>query len=77
MIVDPSVNPTVVPYDGTKNIAAVFINYNDHGFIENYIDYVSLNFFMANINKITENLSRALIWFNISAMVRQSLVRVD
>ncbi len=70
-------NPTVVSYDGSKKIAAVFVNYNDYGFIENYMDYVSLNFFMANINNITDKLSRALIWFNISAMVRQSLVRAD
>jgi hypothetical protein len=40
------------------------------------MDQVSLHWFMANINKISDDLARSCVWYNIGAMVRQSLVSV-
>jgi len=77
VIVDNSSDKTVLTYDGTTPVSAVFVNYNDYAFIENVIDPVSLLFFKTHINLIKDDVARALIWFNISAMVRQSLIRVD
>lgn len=32
---------------------------------------------MANINKVADDSTRSLIWYNISSMVRQTLVSVN
>lgn len=32
---------------------------------------------MLNIDKIKDDLNRALIWFNISQMTKQTLIRLD
>ena len=41
------------------------------------MDHVSLQFFMANINKIADGPTRCLIWYNISSLVRQTIVSVS
>lgn len=56
---------TKVIYDGTKDIAAILVNYEDQTFAENVIDQESLLFFLENIEKITDLLTRTCIWFNI------------
>ena len=32
VLVDPSVQPTAVPYDGSKKVTAVLVNYYDNSF---------------------------------------------
>lgn len=48
IIIDDS-GITKVAYDGTKNIAAILVNYDDETFAETIIDKQSLIYFMDNI----------------------------
>ena len=77
VIVSPEVNPTVIYYDGAKQITAIFVNSGDYSFFQNYIDPASLSFFMNNIGQITDDSTRCIIWFNISQMVKQTLIRLE
>ena len=36
-----------------------------------------MKYFIANIDKIKDNLNRSLIWFNIAAQNKMSLWRID
>ncbi len=45
--------------------------------MENIIDSTSLSFFMNNILLIKDDVTRALIWYNISEMNKQALIRLD
>ena len=77
MLVSPTVNPTVIEYDGSIEVKAVFVNSGDYSFLENYIDPYSLTYFMKNIDQIVDKSVRSMIWFNISQMVKQTLIRLD
>jgi hypothetical protein len=76
IIIDKISNQTKVVYDASQGVSAVLVNLNDYGYVENYIDQVSLQWFMANIGKIEDELTRSCIWYNIGGMVRQSVVSV-
>ncbi len=45
VLVTPDTEQVDFSYDGTKNVTAVLVNYNDQTFMENVIDPVSLQFF--------------------------------
>ena len=77
VVIEKSTNQTKVVYDASQGVSAVLVNYNDYGYVENYIDQVSLQWFMANIGNIEDDLTRSCIWYNIGGMVRQSLVSVS
>lgn len=77
VLISPEKAQTDISYDGTKNVKAILVNYNDQSFMENFIDPISLEYFMTSINKITnDQVARALIWYNISQMNNQ-LIRID
>lgn len=75
--VSPDAPLTTVTYDGSNAVTAVLVNYNDQSFLENYLDPQSLQFFMANIGSISDDLTRALVWYNIAQMNKQTLMRLD
>jgi len=77
VLVSPTTNLTQITYDGTNEVKAIFVNYNDEDFLENYIDSQSLQFFLANIDMIKDDLTRSLIWFNLSQLNKQTLMRLD
>jgi aminopeptidase N len=77
VLVPPSDTPFEITYDGSQKVKAILVNYNDQSFIENYLDPVSLDFFLKNIEKIDEDLPRSLIWFNLAQLNKQGLMRVD
>ena len=63
---------TIVEYNGAKKYKAILLNYEDHGYLKNTIDPVSLDFLGQNINKIKDDLSRLLIWNSFYEMVRDA-----
>ena len=68
VLISPKDTQTDITYSGANGITAILVNYNDQTFMENTIDPVSLEFFKVNISKITDQVARALIWYNISQM---------
>lgn len=77
VLIPPNGLLTTVTYDGSNNVKAILLNYNDQCFIENILDPQSLSFFRANISKVQDDLTRSLIWYTIAQMVKKSLMRVD
>jgi aminopeptidase N len=61
---------TVIPYDGTKQPRAVFLNYQDEAFIKTGLDEHSIAFFKAKIHLVPDELTRAMIWKSLYDMVR-------
>ena len=47
--------------DGTKKFKAILLNYEDETFIKVILDPESLKFFKANLYKIKDGLSRAMV----------------
>ena len=67
------VEQTVIPYnDPTNSYKAILVNHKDYTFIENIIDPVSLDFFRKNIDKISDLLTRGLVWYNIRSRANLS-----
>jgi aminopeptidase N len=77
VLLPPSEELQTIIYDGSKGVRAVFVNDNDQAFLENYMDPQSLQFFMQNIAKIDDTVTRSLIWFNISQLNKQTLLRLN
>lgn len=77
MLIAPGATLTTVTYDGSQKVKAILVNYNDQSFLENYLDPQSLQFFMENILLVNDDLTRALIWYNIAQMNKQTLMRLD
>ena len=73
----PGVETTNVIYDGSYAVKAILVNYNDHGFVENILDPTSLQFFMNNINKISDTFLRTTVWYNLSQMNKLTLLKLD
>ena len=63
---------TVIEYDGSKGYSAILLNFEDYSFVKSVIDPVSLEFFKKNLDKITDILSRTLIWRSFYDMVKDA-----
>ena len=63
---------TVAEYDGSKEYKAILLNFEDHTFVKNIIDSVSLDFFVKGINSIKDILSRTLIWRSFFEMIKDA-----
>ncbi|KAL4494534.1 hypothetical protein ABPG72_004436 [Tetrahymena utriculariae] len=62
---------TVLDYDASKTqFKGVLLNYGDWGFIKVLLDDISIEFFKLNLHKITDIVTRTLIWRAFFDMVR-------
>lgn len=62
---------TVLTYDASKTeFKAVLLNYGDWGFIKVLLDDVSIEFFKLNLHKVSDIVTRTLIWRAFFDMVR-------
>lgn len=61
---------TVVEYDCSKKYQAVLLNYGDYAFIKVFLDPASIAFFRAHLHKISDTLTRTLIWKAFYDLVR-------
>lgn len=68
---------TEVAYDGSRQIKAILLNYEDQTFMENVIDKVSLSFFSKNLNHIKDILTRTIIWSSLYSMVNEAKLTVN
>lgn len=69
VLVQPT-EETIVEYDGSNGYSGILLNYEDYSFVKNVIDPVSLKFFSENLEKISDILSRTLIWRTFFDMVK-------
>jgi aminopeptidase N len=53
------------------------LNFEDHTFVKNVIDKVSLSYFEKNLHNITDILSRTLIWRSFFEMVKDGKMRAE
>lgn len=67
----------IAEYDGSVGYKAILLNYEDHTFVKNVIDPVSLEFFSIHINEITDILSRTLIWRSFFEMIKDAKMTSD
>ncbi|EAS02835.3 peptidase M1 family aminopeptidase (macronuclear) [Tetrahymena thermophila SB210] len=65
---------TTIEYDGSKNFKAVLLNYGDYAFIKTILDPVSLTFLQHNLHKISDVLTRTLIWKAFYDMARDGKI---
>lgn len=66
---------TLITYDGSKaDYKAVLLNYEDEAFIKIAFDDHSIEFFKTNLNLISCELSRTLIWSAFYNMVFYSFI---
>ena len=63
---------TIAAYNGSNQYKAILLNFEDHTFVKNIIDPVSLDFFIKGINSIKDILSRTLIWRSFYEMVKDA-----
>lgn len=63
-----------VTFDASKGYKAILLNYEDHTFVKNNIDEVSRKFFSENLAKISDVLSRTLIWRSFFDMVKDAKI---
>lgn len=77
VFVSPDSAETVVTYDGSYKVRAILVNYNDNTFCENYLDTQSLQFFMGNVDKITDTYTRAQVWYNIAQMNKLAYLKLE
>ena len=68
---------TTIPYDGSYAVKAILVNYNDNSFCENFLDTQSLQFFMENVNDITDIFTRAQVWYNIAQMNKHTFLKLE
>ena len=68
---------TSITYDGSYAVKAILINYNDHTFCENFLDTQSLQFFMTNVNNISDIFTRSLVWYNIAQMNKHTYLKLE
>ena len=73
----PGSSTTTIAYDGSYSVKAILVNYNDHDFVENILDPTSLQFFINNINNITDTFLRTTVWYNIAQMNKHTLLKLD
>jgi hypothetical protein len=71
-------SPTkTITYDGSYSVKAILVNYNDHDFVENILDPTSLQFFIGNIDKISDPFLRSTVWYNIAQMNKNTILKLD
>lgn len=63
-----------VSYDGSQGYKAILLNYEDHTFVKNNIDETSRQFFADNLSKVSDVLSRTLIWRSFFDMVKDAKI---
>jgi len=68
---------TTVEYDGTKGYKAVLLNYDDQSFVKLVLDPHSVEFFKLNLFKVTDVMTRALIWRSFFDMVKDAKLTAD
>jgi len=75
--ISPDTAITTITYDGSYAVKAILLNYNDHTFMENFLDTQSLQFFMQNIELVTDVFTRSLIWYNIARMNKFTFLKLE
>ena len=65
---------TKITYDGSKKVQAVLLNYEDECFVKVSLDDRSLEFFKNNLDKISDILSRNLVWRALYDMVHDGKI---
>jgi hypothetical protein len=53
------------------------VNHNDNGFLKYNMDKVSLNWFLHNMYRIEDFLTRMIIWHHINELVKDARLRYD
>lgn len=66
MVVPRGAAEVTVTYDGSKKIKAILLNCQDESYLKNRFDSQSFIFFKENILRISDDLTRALVWYNMS-----------
>lgn len=62
---------TVLTYDASvRQYKAVLLNYGDWGFIKVLLDDISIEFFKNNLHKISDVMTRTLVWRAFFDMAR-------
>lgn len=62
----------MVTYDGSKQPKAVLLNYQDEDFVKVRCDESSIEWFKTNLNKVSGELDKVLIWRVLWDMVRDA-----
>lgn len=65
---------TKITYDGSKKVHAVLLNYEDDCFVKVSLDDISLDFFKNNLHKLSDILSRNLVWRALYDMVHDGKI---
>ena len=61
----------------SKRYCAVLVNHNDNGFFKYNMDKISLNWFLHNMYRIEDFLTRMIIWHHINELVKDARLRYD
>lgn len=72
-----NVDETEVDLGDTTGISAILPNYEDHGFILVILDKISREFLTANINNITDDLTKAILEKSYFDMVRNQTISAN
>lgn len=67
---------TQVTYDASAGIVGILVNEGHQDFMKYRFDYASEDYFVKNINRITDPLTRMLIWAYMNEEVRDGLKKV-
>ena len=65
---------TKITYNGSKKVKAILLNYEDECFVKVSLDDISLDFFKNNLHKLTDILSRNLVWRALYDMVHDGKI---
>ena len=66
----PNTEKFEVKFDSSKDVKAVLLNYGDEAYMKIILDKYSSDFFLKNVYKIEDNLSKGLIWRSLWDTIR-------